>query len=97
MARLGPEGALRAAYELDRDVSRDIPLTDPMTDTSYEHFRKGALESPNFLPQAWYIARDGETYAGLSNLWKSQEQPDIVYQGLTGVRREYPARASPRP
>jgi GNAT superfamily N-acetyltransferase len=89
MARLGPEGALRAAYELDRDVSRDIPMTDPMTETSYEHFRKGALESPNFLPQAWYIAKDGETYAGLTNLWKSQEQPDVVYQGLTGVRREY--------
>ena len=90
MARLGTEGALRAAYELDRDVSRDIPMTDPMTDTSYEHFRKGVpSNSPNFLPPGLVHRQGRRDLRRRVNLWKSQEQPDVLYQGLTGVRREY--------
>ncbi|MGH2351320.1 MAG: GNAT family N-acetyltransferase [Chloroflexota bacterium] len=81
--------ALRKSYELDRDVSRDIPATDPVTDTSYEHFEKDIIEAPNILPDGWFIAKDGDRYVGVSNLWKSQELPDVVYQGLTGLRREY--------
>jgi GNAT superfamily N-acetyltransferase len=86
------DGVLRAVYELDRDVSRDMPMVDPITDTSFEHFLKGVLDSPNVLPPAWFIARDGATYAGVSSLWKSQELPDVLYQGITGVRREYRRR-----
>ena len=80
---------LRAMYELDRDLTLDVPLPDPATETSYESFVKGALENPNFIPEAWFLAKDGERYVALSNLWKSQELPDVYYQGLTGVRREY--------
>jgi GNAT superfamily N-acetyltransferase len=86
------DGVLRAVYELDRDVSRDMPAVDPITDTSYEHFLKGVIDSPNVLPDAWFIARAGDTYAGVSSLWKSLELPDVLYQGITGVRREYRRR-----
>jgi len=80
---------LRAIYELDRDIMRDVPFPDPTTETSYESFIKGAIENPDFMPEAWFLAKDGDTYAGLSNLWKSQELADVYYQGLTGVRRDY--------
>jgi GNAT superfamily N-acetyltransferase len=86
--RIG-DAALRAAYELDRDIMHDVPMTDPATDTSYEHFLTGTLDSPGFLPDAWFFAKDGDRFAGLSNLWKSQELPGVLFQGLTGVRREY--------
>jgi GNAT superfamily N-acetyltransferase len=83
---------LRAMYELDREITRDVPLPDPVTDTSYESFVKGALENPNFMPEAWFLAKDGDRYVGLSNLWKSQELAGVYYQGLTGVLREHRGR-----
>lgn len=89
LARGQREVVLRQAYELDTEVSRDIPMPDPMTVTSFEHFQKAAIESPNFLPEGWFIAKDGDKYVGVSNLWRSHELPDVLYQGLTGVRQEY--------
>ncbi len=80
---------LRAMHALDRDIMLDVPFPEPATETSYESFVKGAIENPNFMPEAWFLAKDGDRYAGLSNLWKSQELPDVYYQGLTGVRRDY--------
>jgi GNAT superfamily N-acetyltransferase len=84
------ERAIRAAYELDLEVSRDIPLTTPMTDaSSYEQFSRSIFQSPNILFDAWSIAKHGDRFAGVSNLFRSLELPDVLYQGLTGVRREY--------
>jgi GNAT superfamily N-acetyltransferase len=83
---------LRAMYELDRAIMRDVPMPEPITDTSYEAFLKGVLENPNFMPEAWFLAKDGSQYVGLSNLWRSQELPDVYYQGLTGVLPEHRGR-----
>jgi GNAT superfamily N-acetyltransferase len=79
----------RQMYELDRDIMHDVPMPEPMTETSYESFVKGLFENPNFMPEAWFLAKVGDEYVGLSNLWKSQELADVFYQGLTGVRREH--------
>ena len=79
----------RKMYELDRDIMRDVPMPEPITDTSYESFLKGTFENPNFMPEAWFLAKAGAAYVGLSNLWKSQELDDIYYQGLTGVLRDH--------
>ncbi|HEU5318921.1 MAG TPA: GNAT family N-acetyltransferase [Chloroflexota bacterium] len=94
LAELGVDkpGVLRAMYELDREITRDVPLPDPVTDTSYESFVKGAVENPNFMPEAWFLAKEGERLVGLSNMWKSQELADVYYQGLTGVLREQRGR-----
>jgi GNAT superfamily N-acetyltransferase len=83
------EAVRRKLYELDRDVSTDIPMPDPMTHTSFEAWAKNEFSSPNLLPEAWFIAKDGDAYVGISNLWKSQELEGVYHQGLTGVRREY--------
>ena len=90
LAEEGPDSAdvRRQMYELDRDIMHDVPMPEPMTDTSYESFVKGSFENPNFMPEAWFLAKVGDEYVGLSNLWKSQELADVYYQGLTGVRRE---------
>jgi GNAT superfamily N-acetyltransferase len=91
LADEGPDDPIvrRRMYELDRDLMRDVPAPEPITDTSFESFVKGDLENPNFLPEAWFLAKDGDTYVGLSNLWKSQELPDVYHQGLTGVLAAY--------
>ena len=81
--------SLHAVYDLDCDCGRDVPATDPFTPLPFETWRKEVLESPNSTPDGFYIAvsRDGR-YLGLSNLWRSLEDPSFIWQGLTGVSRE---------
>jgi mycothiol synthase len=81
--------AIHAVYALDCDCGRDVPSTDPFTPLPFESWRKEVLESPNSTPDAWYMAVDRSgRYLGVSNLWRSLEDPSFIWQGLTGVRRE---------
>ena len=75
--------------ELDWTITLDMPTTDTLTDPGFEHFEKTTLGNPNFLPEAWFIALDGDQWVGESALWKSAGEPDVLYVGATGVRREY--------
>ncbi len=80
---------IHAVYELDCACGRDVPSTDPFTPLPFESWRKEVLESPNSTPDGWYIAVDPSgRYLGVSNLWRSLEDPSFIWQGLTGVRRE---------
>ncbi len=81
--------ALERIYELDCDCGRDVPSTDPFTPLAFEDWRREVLESPNSTPDAFYLAVSPEgRYLGVSNLWRSLEDPSFIWQGLTGVRRE---------
>jgi mycothiol synthase len=81
--------ALEDAYSLENDCSRDVPSTDPFTPLPFEDWKKEVLGSPNSLPEGYYIAVSPEgRYLGVSNLWRSIEDPSFIWQGLTGVRRE---------
>ena len=83
---------LRKAYELTNTCEQDIPSADPVTATSYEHFLSYAVRSPNTLPDAFFLATDGQRYVGLSALYRPLAMPDVLHQGLTGVLREYRGR-----
>ena len=83
--------ALRAVYEFDALVSRDVPRLDPQTTPEYEEWRKG-LMGRAFLPEAWFFAKEGDAIVGQSNFWKSEAAPDHIHTGFTGVRREYRGR-----
>lgn len=82
-------GTLRRAYELDTDCSRDVPSVDPFTPLPFEEWKAQLIDTPGALPEAWFIAvgPDGR-YLGVSNMFKSLEDPSFIWQGLTGVRRE---------
>lgn len=79
-------------YELDWTITLDMPSADTLTEPGFEHFVKNTLTHPNFLPEAWFIAREGDHYVGESALWKSAGEPGICYVGATGVRREWRRR-----
>lgn len=80
------------AYALDMAITADMPSPDPFTAPPFEHWAKNILENPDFLPEAWFIARnDAGEYVGLSVLWRSQASDDL-YTGATGVRRAYRRR-----
>lgn len=81
--------APRKAWELSQDIHRDVPSTDPPTPTDFEVWRKGHLEGPSALPEAYFIAvgPDGR-WLGMSDLGRSDQDPTFLWQRLTGVRRE---------
>lgn len=79
-------------YELDWTITLDMPTTDTLTEPGFAHFEKNTLGHPSFLPEGWFIARDGDRYVGESALWTSLGEPGICYVGATGVRREYRRR-----
>jgi len=76
-------------YELVTPVFRDVPIPDTPTDTPYEQWLTFEMKNPNLLPEAYMIAKDGDKYVGTSVVWRLQKEPQGLYQGLTGVLREY--------
>ena len=81
--------AAQKAYELTDHCRRDVPAMDAPTDVTFEEWKKDWLDAPSFLPEAFFVAIDGDgRWLGMSNLQKSIEDPSFIWQGLTGVRRE---------
>jgi len=81
--------ALQKAYELNEDCRMDIPSVDPPTRHTFDEFRKDDVDAPNALIDAFYIAIDKDgRYLGVSNMFRSLDDPTFLWQGITGVRRE---------
>lgn len=76
------------AWEIDKDVSIDMPWPDPINIPEFKIYSKQVLNHPKFNPDAWFLVMDGDRIAGINNLWNS-EIPKGLDNGLTGVRREY--------
>ncbi len=79
-------------YELDWVFSQDEPSPDTPTKTPFEEYVKDTLESPSFSPHCWFVAVDGEQYAGFSQLWPNHNNLDLLNTGWTGVDRPYRRR-----
>ncbi len=79
---------LRKLHELSNAIFADIPMPDQFTPLSFEEFKR-RLEHPSLLPNAYFIAKHGDRYIGRSDLWRSEAEPERLYQGLTGVLRDY--------
>jgi len=76
-------------YELVQTAFRDVPIADTPTDTPYDQWLAFEMKNPNLIPQAYMIAKDGDKYVGTSVVWRLKKEPRSLYQGLTGVLREY--------
>ncbi len=76
-------------HQLVNIVSADMPRPGEFTPIPYEQWVTMELENPDLTSDGYMIARDGENYVGLSALWRSEVEPRGLYQGNTGVVREY--------
>ncbi len=81
----------RKLYELDREVINDVPSPEERTPITLEQFVKHVFDDPNFLPDACFVAVDGDEFVGMTELFKNTEQPDL-YTGLTAVKRSHRRR-----
>ena len=81
---------VRNLWEMDTEATQDIPSPEPITPLCFETYSKMIFDNPNFLPDGFFVAANGETgeYAGLSALWK-RKSDDHLDTGFTGVRRKY--------
>lgn len=80
---------LKKLHQLFNAIMSDVPTPEPYTPVDFEHFMRYSIEHPAAIPTGYFIAKDGENYIGLSNLRSSKDEPKDLYQGLTGVLREY--------
>jgi len=87
--------SLHGVYELGSILAPDVPRLDPATTPDFDAWKKHAT-GPWFLPEAWFLAKDGDRYVGQSDLGKSEAEPDLLYTGFTGVLREYRGRGIAR-
>ncbi len=83
---------LQELYELHTTLLGDVPFTAPYTPPSLDTFAQHNVYNPEALPDAYFIAKHNDRYIGESVLFRSQAQPESLYQGLTAVRREYRGR-----
>jgi len=83
---------LQVIYDLDTLLIADIPMPYPFTHPSLEEYAHEVVNDPGFLPEGYFLARDGDQCVGLSFLERRELRPDSLEHGFTGVRREYRGR-----
>lgn len=76
-------------YELVQTAFQDVPIPDTPTDTPYDQWIRFEMKNPNLIPEGYMIAKDHNRYVGTSVVWRMKKEPRGLYQGLTGVLREY--------
>lgn len=79
-------------YELEWALVQDIPSTDPPKKPTLEKFSASELESPNMLPEAWFVALDGDQYVGTSRAFRNPAKTDQLDGSLTGTIRSHRRR-----
>jgi GNAT superfamily N-acetyltransferase len=82
----------REVYELDVVGSEDEPRPDDDTVMSFEDFVQRELGDPFALPDAQFVALDGERLVGMSRLSRFSPVPGVLDQGFTTVLPGYRGR-----
>ena len=80
-------------YELTTLLSQDDPARGPFVPPAY-NAREALMwmEMPYVLPEAYFIAKRGDEYVGVSDVSLFEAVPGGLTQGFTGVKREYRRR-----
>lgn len=81
----------RKLYELDLELSQDVPFNEPLTDPGFEQFREHALGGPSLLPDGFLVAVDAAEYVGVSVV-RTTQTSDWLNNALTGVKRSHRRR-----
>lgn len=80
---------LGKVYDLHLEAVADAPRPDTFTPPGLEEYVKSHDLNPDYLPQAHFLVKDTDRYVAESNMFRSEQLPDVLYQGFTGTRRAY--------
>src|SRR6185369_5598963 len=80
-------------YELTTLLSQDDPARGLFVPPAY-NAREALMwmEMPYVLPKAYFIAKRGDEYVGVSDVSLFEAMPGGLTQGFTGVKRKYRRR-----
>jgi GNAT superfamily N-acetyltransferase len=81
----------RKAWELHGEIIPDVPDDDLLTNEPFEEFDK-SFDLPDFIPEGYFLALDGDRYVGMSSVWKRRSKEGELYTRLTGVVRSHRRR-----
>ncbi len=73
-------------FELDLELSLDIPTGEELVNPSFERWKAEFLEQQRVLMDAFFVAVTGDDYVGLSTLWTDEER---LLTAMTGTRRTH--------
>ncbi len=79
-------------YDMHVEVLADVPQPDAYTPQTIDQFQQRLLDNPAYVPGGHFLAKDDNRYIAESFVFRSEERPDVLYQGLTATRREYRGR-----
>ena len=86
-----PEGWSEVRYwqklihELDWQLTKDVPHHEERFQTPFTHFVQEEFNHPNFLPEGYFIAYDGDEPVGMTNFVKRGGQTERLATSITGV------------
>jgi GNAT superfamily N-acetyltransferase len=83
--------AERKLYEVNRMAVLDEPASTG-TFPVYENWRRIILEGAWYRPESQFIAADRDRYIGLAGVYNEPDMPETMFNGLTGVERDYRGR-----
>jgi mycothiol synthase len=94
LAEDGPaqEDVRRRLLPLFNEAQADEPRVGSFAPATYERFVSFNLEGEGFLPEAFFLARKGDRYVGVSSLELLPAEPGVLHQVFSGTLREYRGR-----
>src|SRR2546422_2434774 len=86
--RLRGQDSLRKIHELVQLITADMPREATFTPLTFEQWETFSLKNPQLIPEGYFIAKEGQTYVGMSNVHRIDTEPRVLNQDDTGVIRE---------
>jgi GNAT superfamily N-acetyltransferase len=90
---LAAPDAARRLYDLDARLWADVPFGLTGAVPTFDEYQALELADPDFLPQATFVALDGDRWIGLGALMNG---PGFLLNSMTGVAREWRGRGLAR-
>ena len=82
---------LHAVWQIDCEVSPDIPAEEPDQGQTWEWFQQ-LVDKPGMDPALIQVALDGDEAVGIAWLAPLHARPDVAMHWITGVRRPWRGR-----
>jgi mycothiol synthase len=79
---------VRAVYELDAEVSLDVPMHGEQVPMTFERWHAANLEGPGAMPEAYIVALDSGEVVGYTGLHRRGADAREAENLLTAVRRD---------
>jgi mycothiol synthase len=80
---------LARVYDLYAQAAKDVPRDGSYTPMPFDQFRQFFFEGDNALPDAWFLARAGDRYVGISQGAREPARPEVLQQNFTGTLPDY--------